>query len=181
MDRLEAMKVLTSVVDEGSFSEASRRLGIPLTTISRRVSELERYLNAQLLSRSTRTLRLTDVGAVYYASCKEVLSRIAEAEKSATEGHGIARGAIVVTAPLFLVLQTFVWVEGAFGCLLFRQTGFRSRRCRTAGCPQSQAASGFSLRHYAYMHDAAVDLLDWRPTRKSEGPCFWDAFMSYPS
>ncbi|MGY2491822.1 LysR family transcriptional regulator [Cupriavidus sp. CP313] len=96
------MRVLTAVVDEGGFSAASRRLGIPLTTVSRRVSQLEGYLNARLLSRSTRALRLTDVGAAYYASCKEILSRIAETEKSATEGHGIARGDVVVTAPLLL-------------------------------------------------------------------------------
>ncbi|WP_230625990.1 helix-turn-helix domain-containing protein [Cupriavidus necator] len=60
------MKVLATVVDEGGFSAASRKLGIPLATVSRRVSRLERYLNARLLERSTRSLRLTEVGAAYY-------------------------------------------------------------------------------------------------------------------
>ena len=59
MDRLEAMSLLIASVDAGSFSAASRKLRVPLPTISRKVSELEALLNTKLLTRSTRKLALT--------------------------------------------------------------------------------------------------------------------------
>ena len=62
MDRLEAMAAFVAVVEAGGFSAASRRMGIPLTTVSRRVSDLEDELRAQLLVRSTRSVALTDAG-----------------------------------------------------------------------------------------------------------------------
>ena len=48
MDRLEAMSVIIAVTETGSFSAASRRLGIPVATVSRKVSELEARLKAEL-------------------------------------------------------------------------------------------------------------------------------------
>ena len=64
MDRLEAMMTVLAVVDAGSLSAASRKLGTPLATVSRRVSELEAHLNTRLLNRSSRSLTLTDSGEV---------------------------------------------------------------------------------------------------------------------
>ena len=53
------MSVLLSAVESGSLSKASRKLGLPLATVSRKVAELENYLNARLLIRSARGLELT--------------------------------------------------------------------------------------------------------------------------
>ena len=58
MNRLEAMTTLLAVVDAGSLSAASRRMRAPLATISRRISDLEKHLGAQLLLRSNRRLGL---------------------------------------------------------------------------------------------------------------------------
>jgi DNA-binding transcriptional LysR family regulator len=60
---LNSLKVFAEIVEAGSFSEAARRLKMPLSTVSRRLSELEEKLNLRLLERSTRKLRLTDVGS----------------------------------------------------------------------------------------------------------------------
>jgi hypothetical protein len=60
MDRLDAMSVLLAVVEAGSLSAASRRLGTPLATISRKISELESHLKAKLLHRSTRQMTRGD-------------------------------------------------------------------------------------------------------------------------
>jgi DNA-binding transcriptional LysR family regulator len=60
---LNALVIFAKVVDANGFSEAARRLGIPLSTVSRRVAELESQLGLRLLERSTRSLRLTDAGA----------------------------------------------------------------------------------------------------------------------
>ncbi len=62
MDRLEAMSLLVTVVEEGGFSAASRRLSTSLPTISRKVADLEAHLGTRLLIRSTRKLTLTDAG-----------------------------------------------------------------------------------------------------------------------
>jgi DNA-binding transcriptional LysR family regulator len=70
MDRLEAMSLLIASVEAGSFSAASRKLGTPVPTISRKVSELEAHLKTRLLVRSTRKLALTDAGAAYVAASK---------------------------------------------------------------------------------------------------------------
>ena len=63
MPDLNALIVFAKVVETRSFSEAARRLGMPVSTVSRRVAELEDQLGIRLLERSTRHLRLTDVGA----------------------------------------------------------------------------------------------------------------------
>ena len=65
MDRLEAMSTLLAVVEAGSLSAASRRLGTPLATVSRRISELEAHLKTRLLQRSSRRVTLTDAAEAY--------------------------------------------------------------------------------------------------------------------
>lgn len=59
------MKILLRVVDTGSFSAASRALGVPLATVSRKVGELEAHLGTRLLTRTTRKVAVTDPGAAY--------------------------------------------------------------------------------------------------------------------
>src|SRR5215472_684227 len=60
---LNALVVFAKVVEANSFSEAARRLQIPVSTVSRRIAELEDELGVRLLDRSTRNLRLTEFGA----------------------------------------------------------------------------------------------------------------------
>lgn len=63
MADLNALIIFAKVVEAKSFSEAARRLGIPISTVSRRIAELEDQLGIRLLDRSTRSLRLTDLGS----------------------------------------------------------------------------------------------------------------------
>jgi DNA-binding transcriptional LysR family regulator len=70
MERLEAMSMLLEAVDAGSLSAAGRRLGVPLATISRKVSELEKHLNSRLLIRGGRKLILTEAGNSYERKIK---------------------------------------------------------------------------------------------------------------
>jgi len=60
---LNSLRVFAKVVEVNSFSEAARRLKMPVSTVSRRIAELEDQLGVRLLERSTRSLRLTDVGS----------------------------------------------------------------------------------------------------------------------
>lgn len=99
MDRLEAMTILLRVADRGSFSAASRELGVPLATVSRKVSELEAHLDTKLLVRSTRKVALTDAGALYATAAHRILEDIDETERRATGEFRAPRGELVVTAP----------------------------------------------------------------------------------
>tara|TARA_R110000868_G_scaffold129885_5_gene339173 strand:+ start:639 stop:1550 length:912 start_codon:yes stop_codon:yes gene_type:complete len=100
MDRLEAMSILLTVVETGSLSGAGRKLRIPLPTVSRKISELEKHLNAQLLIRSTRKLMLTSAGASYIAASKRILEQVNDAESAAAGEFVSARGELVITAPI---------------------------------------------------------------------------------
>jgi DNA-binding transcriptional LysR family regulator len=100
VDRLEAMSLLVSVVESGSLSAASRKLGVPLPTVSRKISDLEAHLNTRLLTRSTRRLGLTDAGAAYVAVAKRILDEVSEAERAASGEHAAPRGELVMTAPV---------------------------------------------------------------------------------
>jgi DNA-binding transcriptional LysR family regulator len=100
MDRFDAMTVFLAVVEAGSLSAAGRRLGMPLATVSRKVSELETHLKARLLNRSTRRLELTDTGRAYADACKRILVEVGEAERAATGEYSAPKGELVITAPM---------------------------------------------------------------------------------
>jgi len=100
MDRLDSMSILVTVAETGSLSAAARRLGTPLTTISRKVSDLEAYLRTQLLTRSSRKITLTETGKSYVASCKRILEEVGEAERIAAGEYTVPKGELSVTAPI---------------------------------------------------------------------------------
>ena len=100
MDRLETMTILLRVVDRGSFSAASRDLGVPLATVSRKVNELEAHLGTKLLVRTTRKVTLTDVGSAYVASTRRILDEIDETERIAAGEFHVPRGELILTAPV---------------------------------------------------------------------------------
>ena len=64
MTDLNSLAIFAKVVEANSFSEAARRLNMPISTVSRRIAELEDQLGVRLLERSTRSLRLTELGAL---------------------------------------------------------------------------------------------------------------------
>jgi len=100
MDRLEAMAILLRVVAKQSFSAASRELGVPLATVSRKVSELETHIGTKLLVRTTRKVALTDAGATYVAAAKRILEEIDETERVTAGEFHAPRGELVLTAPV---------------------------------------------------------------------------------
>ena len=100
MDRLEAMRILLRVADRGSFSAASRDLGVPLATVSRKVGELEAHLGVRLLVRTTRKVALTDTGVAYLASARRILEDIEETERIAAGEFHAPRGELTLTAPV---------------------------------------------------------------------------------
>jgi DNA-binding transcriptional LysR family regulator len=100
MDRFEAMGLLVAVADAGSLSAAGRVLGIPLSSVSRKIADLEAHLGTQLLSRAGRQASLTEAGRDYVAACRRILGDLTEAERAAAGEYRIPRGELVVTAPI---------------------------------------------------------------------------------
>ncbi|RWM07212.1 LysR family transcriptional regulator [Mesorhizobium sp.] len=100
MDRLDAMSLFVATVDAGSLSAAARRAGMPLATVSRRLSDLEKHLKTRLLNRSTRRLALTDAGQSYLAACRRILGEVSEAERAAAGEYISPTGELAVTAPV---------------------------------------------------------------------------------
>jgi DNA-binding transcriptional LysR family regulator len=114
MDRLESMSILVSVAEAGSLSAASRRLGTPLATVSRKVAELEAHLRTRLLNRSSRRLTLTDAGQSYVAACRQILEQIEEAERAASGEFSAPKGHLVITAPVVFGRLHVLPVAAAF-------------------------------------------------------------------
>ncbi len=100
--RLEDMRLFAGVAEAQSFTGAARSLGIPKQTLSRRIAELERALGVDLMHRTTRRLKLTDVGAAYAERCAELVRLADEANRAAVDVITVPRGVLRVTAdPVF--------------------------------------------------------------------------------
>lgn len=94
------MLVFARVVHAGSFTRAARELGMPKSTVSRKVAELEERLRARLLQRTTRKLSLTDVGHTYYDYCARILSEVTDAERAVSNLQATPQGLLRITAPV---------------------------------------------------------------------------------
>src|SRR5581483_11590292 len=114
MDRFEAMSIFLTAVDSGSLSEAGRRLGVPLATVSRKISDLETHLKTRLLLRGGRHLELTDAGRSYLAACRRIVEDVAEAERTAAGEYRAPTGELVISAPLVLGRMHVVPVVSGF-------------------------------------------------------------------
>jgi DNA-binding transcriptional LysR family regulator len=101
MDQLSAMRVFIEVAETGGFSAAARILKLPLSTVSRKVSELEEHLGAQLLTRTTRRLSLTESGHRFLMASNRILEDLSEAEQQASDEFIKPTGTLSITAPVF--------------------------------------------------------------------------------
>ncbi len=108
---LDAILVFTRVVQGKSFTAAAKALGMPKSTVSRKLAELEARVGARLLQRTTRTVSLTDIGRVYYERCVRIVAEIEEAELAVAELKSTPRGVIRVTVPLALSMLGPVLAE----------------------------------------------------------------------
>lgn len=80
MSQLEQIEAFVQVVDQNSFAGAAKTIGISAAAVSKQINALESRLAVQLLTRSTRKIALTEVGAHYYHQCQRVLAELHEAD-----------------------------------------------------------------------------------------------------
>lgn len=100
MNRLEEMQTFIRVADAGSITKAADRMGIAKSAVSRRLCDLEDRLGAQLMTRSTRGLSLTEIGESFYQRSQAILADVNDAERAASNQHGALKGTIKIAAPL---------------------------------------------------------------------------------
>ena len=91
------MLVFARVVQTGSFTAAAAELGMPKSTVSRKVTELEARLKARLLNRTTRKVSLTDVGRTYFDYCARIAGEIEDAERAVSNLQEVPRGVLRLT------------------------------------------------------------------------------------
>jgi DNA-binding transcriptional LysR family regulator len=100
MDRLDAMRIFVTVARLGSFAEAARQLRLSPSVATRSIAQLEDQLGLMLLTRTTRSLRLTDRGEIFLASCQQILSDMDDAERRARGENAEPRGELRIAAPI---------------------------------------------------------------------------------
>ncbi len=105
---LNDVVVFVAVVDHGSFSQAARSLGLPPSSVSRKVSRLEKALGVRLLQRTTRKLSLTEAGQLYYDRSEALLRGLDDAESLLANAQQTPRGRVRVLAPLEYGITTAV-------------------------------------------------------------------------
>ncbi len=100
MDRWQAMKVFVEVAELGGFAQAGRRLNMSPPAVTRYVAALEDLIGARLLIRTTRAVKLTEAGRLYYEDCRRILADLGEAEAAAAGSHTKPTGTLTVTASM---------------------------------------------------------------------------------
>ncbi len=114
---LNDIVVFTKVVETKSFTGAAEQLGLPKSTVSRKLAQLEERLGVRLVQRTTRKLALTEIGEAYYTRCARIVADVNAAEQLVTDMQSTPRGRLRVTAPIDLSTKYLGAIISAFGAL----------------------------------------------------------------
>jgi DNA-binding transcriptional LysR family regulator len=97
MSRLTEMEAFATVVEEGGFSDAARKMGVAKSTVSKHISNLEQRLGARLLSRTTRRVSPTEIGLAYYDRTTRILNDAGDADALVASLHTSPSGTLNVS------------------------------------------------------------------------------------
>ena len=141
MDLLKHMQLFVRIVEHGSFSRAAAETGLTQPTISKGIAALEKHLGAQLLSRTTRHVRPTDIGNQYYAECRKIIEAVARSEGNVSHLRTQPTGVVKISAPmsfgrLYLVPRVVQFLEKHPGLKI---------DLSTSGQPVDLVREGFDL------------------------------------
>ena len=113
---LDDALIFTRVVECHSFTSAALTLSMQKSTVSRRIAQLEERLGVRLLNRTTRKLRLTEVGQAYYERCRQIMQEFAEAEEAIMQLQSEPTGLLRVSSPIEFGQLFLGGVIGDFMC-----------------------------------------------------------------
>jgi DNA-binding transcriptional LysR family regulator len=114
MPSYDAIAIFTQVAQSKSFTDAAQILRIPLSSVSRKVSELEADLNTRLIDRSKRQIRLTEAGFTYFELCRRGIDALVYANRLMSDRHSDTSGTVTITVPPNLVEVLFLDAIDAF-------------------------------------------------------------------
>jgi DNA-binding transcriptional LysR family regulator len=100
VDRIDAMKVFVAALNEGSLAGAGRKLGRSPAAVSRAIAFLETHVGAELLHRTTRSIKLSEAGERYAVACRRILTDLQDADIAAAGERLSPRGTLTITAPV---------------------------------------------------------------------------------
>jgi len=100
MDKFHLINVFVAVVDAQGLAGAARKLAMSPPAVTRAINDLEAHLGLRLLTRTTRSVRVTDAGERYVRDCRRILAELHEADESVTGMHAAPQGRLTMTAPV---------------------------------------------------------------------------------
>lgn len=98
MDQLRALKYFVAVAETGSFTMAAERFGVPPSSLSRRIADLEASLGATLLKRTTRVVKLTEVGRTYHQQVDAIIRSLEQSDESVRSYHSEPMGRLRISS-----------------------------------------------------------------------------------
>ncbi|VAW62952.1 hypothetical protein MNBD_GAMMA11-3209, partial [hydrothermal vent metagenome] len=96
------LAIFVGVVERGSFIAAAKKMKIPSSTVSRRLSCLEADLGVKLLERTSRKIHLTEKGKLFYEQCSSQINQLGEHAKALTASIDDIHGKLKITAPTYV-------------------------------------------------------------------------------
>ncbi len=117
MDKLTGMRVFTQIATMRSFKKAGEQLGIAPSVISKHLSALEAELGVQLIERTTRTARVTEMGELYLSKCRPILDEIDDIETTLAKETGRLKGPLNISAPPGFTHRHIAPHLPAFSCI----------------------------------------------------------------
>ncbi|WP_271963883.1 LysR family transcriptional regulator [Pseudomonas aeruginosa] len=100
MLRLDDMELFVEIVQQRSFRKAAEKLNVPVSTLSRRLSVLEKEMGVRLVRRTTRTLEVTEIGMIYYQRCKPIVDEARNANQDLSDMVSAPAGLLRVSMPV---------------------------------------------------------------------------------
>ncbi|WP_428773345.1 LysR family transcriptional regulator [Vibrio sp.] len=98
MDQLRALKYFTATAEAGNFTAAAKRFNVPASSVSRRIADLEASLGAQLLTRTTRTVALTEVGQQYLQQVSGLLEQLEQCDQAVRDYQTSPTGRLKISS-----------------------------------------------------------------------------------
>jgi DNA-binding transcriptional LysR family regulator len=114
MDQIQSIRLFATVVKEGGFSRAAEKLGVSKSAATRIVEALENRLGALLLHRSTRHVRLTEIGALYLSRTEHILAALDDLESRVSSVGAAPSGLLRISSPVDFGLAKLSWLLGKF-------------------------------------------------------------------
>src|SRR5262245_32217984 len=107
MDLFHSMEAFVCVAEMEGFANAARKLGVAKSVVTTRVKQLEEHLGVALFHRSTRAVKLSELGRSYYAECNDLMKKVQELSLRSQRENGALRGTLRLYVPPGFALGHF--------------------------------------------------------------------------